>query len=566
MNLKHGESAVIDLQAEEAKQNATSVISDPARLRTLIERRHPKYEALVAHWNFMEETYNGGRKWFSSNIFRYIKEGDKEFKNRIERAYRFNHTREVVDLINKYLFKQAITRNDKDAPQCVIDFWKSATKGNLTINDFVRQVSKKTSLFGRVGIVVDRSRADMEIVSRQDEVEANLHTYSYIVEPQRLLDYSFDENGELNWILIHEIGRDDEDPFDSSGKPVNRFRLWTKQHWALYEVKEGKGKKVAVSLVDSSNHDLGEVPVILADNIIGDDQYSAPALIDDIAYLDRATANYLSNLDAIIQDQTFSQLAMPAQNLMPGEESHDKLLEMGTKRVFLYDGEGGSQPFYLSPDVKQADLLMTTINKIIGEIYHTVGLAGERTKQDNAVGIDNSSGVAKAYDFERVNALLTAKADSLETIENKIVRLVAKWNGERIDDKDSYVSYPDNFDTRGLYDEFDISARLMLIEAPDTVRRTQMEAVIDKLFPQLAKELKEKMLKELKDWPVDPLELASQITDGTSTGQLKNRTSIKKNDDGAEDKTAAKAKNPQGNKAAKATKNNRQGQVTEQTK
>ncbi|MBJ9380553.1 hypothetical protein I5542_11005, partial [Acinetobacter baumannii] len=250
----------------------------------------------------------------------------------------------------------------------------------------------------------------------------------------------------------------------------------------------------------------------------------------------------------------------------PGEESHDKLLEMGTKRVFLYDGEGGSQPFYLSPDVKQADLLMTTINKIIGEIYHTVGLAGERTKQDNAVGIDNSSGVAKAYDFERVNALLTAKADSLETIENKIVRLVAKWNGERIDDKDSYVSYPDNFDTRGLYDEFDISARLMLIEAPDTVRRTQMEAVIDKLFPQLAKELKEKMLKELKDWPVDPLELASQITDGTSTGQLKNRTSIKKNDDGAEDKTAAKAKNPQGNKAAKATKNNRQGQVTEQTK
>ncbi|ETY66879.1 hypothetical protein X964_18200 [Acinetobacter baumannii MDR_MMC4] len=544
MNLKHGESAVIDLQAEEAKQNATSVISDPARLRTLIERRHPKYEALVAHWNFMEETYNGGRKWFSSNIFRYIKEGDKEFKNRIERAYRFNHTREVVDLINKYLFKQAITRNDKDAPQCVIDFWKSATKGNLTINDFVRQVSKKTSLFGRVGIVVDRSRADMEIVSRQDEVEANLHTYSYIVEPQRLLDYSFDENGELNWILIHEIGRDDEDPFDSSGKPVNRFRLWTKQHWALYEVKEGKGKKVAVSLVDSSNHDLGEVPVILADNIIGDDQYSAPALIDDIAYLDRATANYLSNLDAIIQDQTFSQLAMPAQNLMPGEESHDKLLEMGTKRVFLYDGEGGSQPFYLSPDVKQADLLMTTINKIIGEIYHTVGLAGERTKQDNAVGIDNSSGVAKAYDFERVNALLTAKADSLETIENKIVRLVAKWNGERIDDKDSYVSYPDNFDTRGLYDEFDISARLMLIEAPDTVRRTQMEAVIDKLFPQLAKELKEKMLKELKDWPVDPLELASQITDGTSTGQLKNRTSIKKNDDGAEDKTAAKAKKP----------------------
>jgi hypothetical protein len=50
------------------------------------------------------------------------------------------------------------------------------------------------------------------------------------------------------------------------------------------------------------------------------------------------------------------------------------------------------------------------VNKIIGEIYHSVGMAGERTKQDNAMGIDNSSGVAKAYDFERMNAMLATKA------------------------------------------------------------------------------------------------------------------------------------------------------------
>lgn len=106
-----------------------------------------------------------------------------------------------------------------------------------------------------------------------------------------------------------------------------------------------------------------------------------------------------------------------------------KLIEMGTKRLFTYDGSDGAKPYYLSPDVKQADLIIQVVTKIINEIYHTVGLAGERTKQDNAVGIDNSSGVAKAYDFERVNALLAAKADSLEAIENKIVDLVCKRHG-----------------------------------------------------------------------------------------------------------------------------------------
>ncbi|MCP6576658.1 hypothetical protein NL496_28590, partial [Klebsiella pneumoniae] len=78
--------------------------------------------------------------------------------------------------------------------------------------------------------------------------------------------------------------------------------------------------------------------------------YFSPSLIDDIAYLDRAVANYLSNLDAIIQDQTFSQLAIPVQSLLPGDENHAKVMEMGTKRVFTYDSESGNQPFYLSPD------------------------------------------------------------------------------------------------------------------------------------------------------------------------------------------------------------------------
>lgn len=564
--LKTGETTVI---APQDLATATQVSANPdqKRLRALVGRRHPKYESLLSHWNFMAATYSGGREWFQNNVFRYIKEGDTEYKDRVERAYRFNHTREVVDLINKYLFKQSIVRNEEDAPEPIKKFWKKATKNGLSIKDLARQVSKKTSQYGRVGVVVDMTRSSTEVVSRADEAAAGLHAYAYIVGPQQLLDYSYDQEGILNWVLIHEVGRDDADPVNSSGEPILRYRLWTRNDWTLYkEVRTGKGKQTEIVVEAQGEHELGEVPVILADNILTDDDYESPALIDDIAYLDRATANYLSNLDAIIQDQTFSQLAMPAQGVLPGEDNYTKLVEMGTKRVFLYDGEGGQQPFYLSPDVKQAQLIVTAINKIIGEIYHTVGLAGERTKQDNAVGIDNSSGVAKAYDFERVNALLAAKADSLESVENKITGLVAKWHGVTLsEDLQPLVSYPDNFDTRGLYDEFDIAARLMLIEAPETVRRTQMESVIDKLFPQLAKDLKKKMLAELKGWPVDPIELANRLTDKTNGGDLTSTSSITSRAK-AEEKTEAKAKDPDGNHKAKAVKNDRQGEVTKDTK
>jgi len=504
-------------------RSLTPLDDDQKALRALISRRHPEYAAHLEHWNFLAATYDGGRDWFTNkNIFRYIKEGDQEYRERVERCYRFNHSREVVDLLNKYLFKQHITRSD-DAPEELKAFWSVSTKNGLGIRDFARQCGRKSSSLGRIGVVVDNN-APKGIVSRADEKAMGVRTYAYIVTPPQLLDYSWGEDGLLNWILIQEIARDDGDPLLSSGKLIPRYRLWTRTDWRLFEEQKiGKTNKTRVVEIGNGAHDLKEVPVVLHDNIITDEEYTSPALIDDIAYLDRAVANYLSNLDAIIQDQTYSQLAMPAQNVMPGDDNYNTLMQMGTKRVFLYDGEGGQPPMYLSPDPKQAAMILTVINKIIGEIYHTVGMAGERTKQDNAVGIDNSSGVAKAYDFERVNALLQAKADSLEALENHVARLVCKWHG--IDMKDRYVSYPDNFDTRSLYDEFDIAGRLMLVDAPRSVRQEQMKLVIDKLFPQLAKELKETMLAELKEWPVDPIEMAAKMAEATAVAQPKSDTS-----------------------------------------
>jgi hypothetical protein len=515
---KPGATGVIDPK-DESNFAVPVMTDDQKRLRALITRRHPEYSDKMKHWEFLCATYEGGRDWFKAgNIFRYIKEGDGEYRDRVARCYRFNHSREVVDLLNKYLFKQNITRST-DAPESVKAFWDKSTKNGLGIRDFVRQAGKKASVSGRIGVVIDNN-AQGDVVTKADEKEAGVRTYGYIVSPTQLLDYDFDEDGDLNWILIQEVARDAADPFTSSGAQVERYRLWDKQTWRLFEERQiGRSGKTRVVEIANGEHGLGEVPVILHDHIISDEDYAPQALIDDIAYLDRAVANYLSNLDAIIQDQTFSQLAMPAQNVLPGEDNYNKLLEMGTKRIFLYDGEGGAQPFYLSPDPKQAQMILAVINKIINEIYHTVGLAGERTKQDNALGIDNSSGVAKAYDFERVNALLQAKADSLEVLENRIVRLVALWNGEENKVDKPLVSYPDNFDTRGLYDEFDIAARLMLVDAPKEVRQHQMEMVIDKLFPQLAEDLKTKMLDALKDWPVDPVEQAAAMAQATAPDQ-----------------------------------------------
>lgn len=475
---------------------------DSKAVKKIIDRKHPLYDELVPHWDFLDQCYKGGRAWFKSNIFRYIKEGDGEYRDRVERAYRFNHTRETVDLVNKYLFRAPIARKMDDAPEAVRDFWEKINAQGLDINEFMRVVSLKSSIFGRPWIVIDNKVTAVPEDASQAEVPG-VQLYAYIVPPQQVPDYAFDDSGELLWVLIEEHVRDDKDPLHSTGDMCRRYRLWTRDQWLLFTFEKRKGIREAGrwELTDGGNHDLGLVPVIPANNTVVADTWDCPAMIADIAYLDRAVSNYASNLDAIIQDQTFSQLAMPAQNVLPGDDAYNKLLEMGTKRVFLYDGESGIAPAYLSPDPRQATLIISAIQQLINEIYHSVGLAGERTKQDNSKGIDNSSGVAKTKDFERVVALLASKADALEAVENKIVEVVCAWAGAEVPDVE-LVNYPveSQFDVRTLYDEIDVSMKLRLMSVPAALMEEQMVRLVEKLFPDLGEDLLDKMRKELKDW------------------------------------------------------------------
>lgn len=469
------------------------------KLNKVVKRRHPEYAEMLEHWNFLEATYKGGRSWFKDNIFKYMKEGDSEFNDRVERAYRFNHTREIVDLVNKYVFRGAegIQRSD-DAPKHIKDFWKNSTRSGQSIEEFIPILAKKSSTFGRIWVVVDSS-ASSAALTVEDAKKMNEQVYAYYVRPQDMLDCGYDEFGQLVWIVIRELNRDDDDPFESDGKVSYRYRLWTREAWFLLK-DTGTESAPKVEIEDGDTHDLGVVPVFPLDNMIQDGLYTTPSLINDIAYLDRACANYLSNLDAIIQDQTFSQLAMPGQGLLSGENAYDKLLEMGTKRIFLYDGEGGGAPHFISPDPKQAELIITSIKQIINEIYHSVGVAGERTKQDNAAGIDNSSGVAKAFDFERVNSLLISKGASLNSAENKLVELVNLWHSAS--KGEDLVKYPESYDVRGLFDEIAISERLEAITAPLRVKQHQLKRVLEKMYPQLDAKTKaelESAIDEVKD-------------------------------------------------------------------
>ncbi|WEU67476.1 portal protein [Xanthomonas phage JGB6] len=504
-----------------------------SELKSLVQRKHPEYDEKLCHWAFLNKTYESPREWLSENLFKFVREGEETYKGRLERAYRFNHTREVVDLVNKYLFKNLPERNP-DVPAEVQRFRKRATLSGLSLEQFERQVARKASIYGRVYVVLDNNARPDQVVTKADEKRGDIRLYSYIVTPECMRDCGYDRDGNFNWVLIEEKARDDADPFDTDCAVYSKFRLWTKTHWYLFTTRNEQSKdSMVVEIEDQGEHGLGVVPVIKCDHIESDNKYAVPALIEDIAYLDRTVANYCSNLDQIINDQTFSQLVIPAAGLLSGisstintVDSNDPdvlkktkdIIALGTSQVLLYDGENGSAPQYIAPDPKQAEIIITAIKQIINEIYHTVGLSGERTKQDNSMGIDNSSGVAKAFDFERVNALLSAKAMSMQAFSNRLENMVRIWHGEDpydIDDTEVNVEYSTNFDVRSLNDELAIANQLSLLSVPMELRQYQMKDIVDKLYPMLEDAERTKIMKAIDGWE-DALALNAQMLGGPS--------------------------------------------------
>ena len=271
-------------------------------IKRMVERRHPRYNEMLAHWDFLEKSYAGGRAWFDGNIFQYVKEGSDEYQNRLVRAYRFNHSREVVDLVNKYLFRADVKR-DQDAKDYLKEFWKATTLQGLEIDEFMQTASTKSSATGCPWVIVDNDLDMPDNASKADEEVAKNEgkgVYAYLVRPQDVLDVGYNDRGQLEWLMVREYKRDDDDPVTSTGDVKERFRLWTVTDWFLFEKVGRKWEQV-----DAGTHGLGAVPAKMIPNSFSDNLYVAEALITDVAYLDRAVANYLSNLDAIFKTRRF---------------------------------------------------------------------------------------------------------------------------------------------------------------------------------------------------------------------------------------------------------------------
>jgi hypothetical protein len=455
----------------------------------------PDYTTKADKWDFMKTSYIGGKPYIETNLFQYYIEGDSEFNDRKERAHRENHCKKVVDLFNSYLFQEEPTRDTKD--ERLQKFHNNMDGKGKAVSRFMRLVSLWSAVFGRLYVIVDKPELPQGERTGTAADDLKAIPYCYMVYPQDIKDIAFNKDGSVKWVIIVEHVRDDGNPFDMTGDVEDRYRLWTSSEWFLFD---DKGNLLTDDAGEPAKgtHDLGKVPIVIIDNE-DDDQYDGQSLIGDIAYLDRAIFNNWSRLDAIVCDQTFSQLIFPIEGLpsdiMENDELREKFLTIATNRILLYSAQAQVAPSYISPDASQAEFILSMIESQTKQLYASLGL-----KAETGTDVKAESGVAKAFDFDKLDKMLANKADNLEQAEREINELFGKWTKS---EPECVVDYPESFNVKSLADEIALAQELALLQISETFTKEIEKMIALKALPKASDETMDTIKKEIDEKSFD---------------------------------------------------------------
>jgi len=462
--------------------------------------RHPRYSFWEPKWTFFLGSYLGGEEFVSANLFKYFKEGDEEYAARQKRAYRENHSKRVVDLINSYLFKEPPTRKTENAK--IQEFIDNFDGKGRSATRCMKIASQWASAAGRIYLVVDKKPIpdDQKTDTQADNLKGT--PYVYPVFPQDVLDIAFTEEGNVKWAIIREKYRDDDDPRTADSIIRERYRLWEVGKWTLYS-DEGVETQTGETGLDC-------VPIVIVDNE-EHDVYGGQSLISDIAYLDRAIFNNWSRLDTIVNDQTFSQLIFPVEGLnadvLSDPDLREQFLTLATNRVILYSAAAQATPQFISPDASQAQFILSMIAKQTEQLYASLGLQAETATIVKAA----ESGVSKAYDFDKLNKLLASKASNLDQAEEQIFDIARQWFGGGGGDVE--IEYPTEFDVKGLVDEIDIAERMALLDISRTLMAEINKNIAAKALPKADQETIDAVNEEIEQKAKDDAERSQFAND-----------------------------------------------------
>ena len=393
--------------------------------RDQILLRNELYDNYAGRWEYYIRSYLGGEEYKGG---RYLQEYNLELENEFEKRLQFtpldNHCRNIVHIYSSFLFRVLPTRkleslNDDPATQMFLD---DADLEGRSFDALMREVQTYASVYGHCWLLLDKPNSNAR--TRAEELQQEIRPYMNIYTPENVMDWEWDRAASGKYYLKYLKIRE----FRSREKDV--YRLWYLDRIDTVELQR-MGAKAPV-LIDSVPNPLNSIPAVCLYNQRSHDRGVGVSDLTDVADLQRAIYNELSEIEQLIRLSNHPSLV----------KTRDVDASAGAGAIIeLPDNvDPALKPYILQPSGQNLDSVLKTIQTKIDAINRLTHVGAVRSTSERTV-----SGVALRTEFQLLNARLSEKAKLMELAEEQIWRYFARWQNKVFD---GAIYYPESFDLR----------------------------------------------------------------------------------------------------------------------
>ena len=453
---------------------------------------HPEYKNWFPEWEFFIRSYFGGKRYRDGQyLFEYPLESASNFKRRKEQAFYYNNCKPIIDIFVSLLYKREPTRNYGALTNDPLfdNFLADADMEGNTYSQFMREVNRWASVYGRVSVVVDKSTAGVE--TQAQAIEGDIRPYASIITPENVIGWTYIRlpNGRIVLDAIKIV-----ESWGGTERPTV-IRVWNRTTWRLFTVDPKATGKEDIIPGKTGVHNLGIVPVVNFYNQNSGVKMIGISDIEDVAGINRNIYSLCSNGQEIVENTAFPMLALPDRKTGASEE-----VETGVSSILSFDPDvAGKSPYWMEPPHTSLPAIEVRIERNVKEIYRIANLSGIKTSDSKQPW----SGIAMDIENQQRDASLAEKADNMEQAEIQVLKIWALWEEKEFDGS---IEYSNDFSLKDL--DRDIQNTL------DTIQRGGIEG-----SPTFVKELHKKLNRDLL--PRVDAETTKTINDEIDASEIK---------------------------------------------
>ena len=393
--------------------------------RQEILRQNDNYSAYASKWEYYIRSYLGGEEYKDG---RYLQEYSLELETELNKRLTYtpldNHCRNIVHIYASFLFRNKPTRtmgsleNDKTVPM----FMNDADLEGRGYTALLREMQTYASVYGHCWAILDKPNSNAK--TRAEELNQEIRPYLNTFTPENVIDWNYSRASSGTYYLDYLKVRE----FKDNKKEI--YRLWYTDRIDTVELKAvGASDPI---LIDSQENPLGMIPAVILYNQRSHMRAVGVSDLTDIADLQRAIYNELSEIEQLIRLSNHPSLV----------KTRDVDASAGAGAIIeMPDGLDPSlKPYILQPSGTNIDSILKTIQMKVDAINRLSHVGAVRSTSETV-----ASGIALRTEFQLLNARLAEKANLLQLFEEQIWRLYALWQDTSFDGE---IMYPETFDLR----------------------------------------------------------------------------------------------------------------------